>query len=242
MARGRLAELEIDGGIDYTRGRDWFDPTEVDTRVTVIGAGGIGSSTVLFLSKLGISEITLYDDDLVEAHNLPNQLFPLGKLGFSKVDALAEVARTFGVSKLITKQQRWSAEDREEKLRGLVISGVDSMEARKEIWKGIKGNFLVPRYWDARLGGEKVVIYSVNPRSQRECELYEKTLYSDEEAQPDPCTRRAVIDVMGIVSSHLVRGIRRQFSGEAVEGFIYHHQGELKIYSGTLAMAVGEDG
>ena len=53
------------------------------TRVCIVGCGGIGSWTALFLAKLGIAGFELYDEDLVELHNLPNQLFRhkhLGKL------------------------------------------------------------------------------------------------------------------------------------------------------------------
>lgn len=232
----RIHELELAGVIDFTRQRDFFDPTSISTRLTVIGGGGIGSLFTLLAGKLGIGEITVYDDDLVEAHNLPNQLFPLDQLGYSKVDALAGAVRGFTIADVEARRERVTADTQ---LRGLIVSGVDSMEARKEIAEAVwKSRFNVPRYWDARIGGEKIVIYSVNPKDPAEWEAFQKTLYSDEEAQADPCTRRSVIDVMGHVGSHLLTGVREQLAGETPVGFLYFNAGEKRLYTGTLADAV----
>jgi hypothetical protein len=231
----RVQELERDGVIDFTRQRDWFDPTSITTRLNVIGSGGIGSLFTVLAGKLGIGEIVIFDNDLVEAHNLPNQFFPLDKVGHTKVDALKGVIEAMTIAEVTHRHERY---DGTEKLRGLVVSGVDSMEARKQIWQGIKGNFLVPRYWDARIGGEKILIYSVNPRSPVECELFEKTLYSDEDAVDDPCTRRSVIDVMGHVGSHLLTGVRQQLAGESPSGFIYHNVKDSNLFSGELAIGI----
>ena len=48
-----------------------------DRPITVIGAGGIGAATVVALAKTGFENITVYDFDTVEQHNLPNQLLPM---------------------------------------------------------------------------------------------------------------------------------------------------------------------
>lgn len=215
----RVHELELAGDIDFTRQRDWFDPSTVDTRLTVIGGGGIGSLFTVMAGKLGIAKITVYDDDSVEAHNLPNQFFPLDKLGWPKVAALGEAVSSFTIAEVDGKNERV---DEDTRLGGLVVSGVDSMEARKAIAKAVWTNrFHIPRYWDARIGGEKIVIYSVNPKDPDEWRLFEKTLYSDEAAQEDPCTRRSVIDVMGHVGSHLLTGVRKQLAKDHVPGMVY---------------------
>jgi adenylyltransferase/sulfurtransferase len=215
----RVLELERNGTIDFTRQRDWFDPTSIDAKLTVIGGGGIGSLFTVMAGKLGIGRITVFDDDSVEAHNLPNQFFPLDKLGYPKVHALSEAVSSFTISEVEEKNERVTDSTQ---LMGLVVSGVDSMAARTEIAKAVKANrFHIPRYWDARIGGEKIVIYSVNPKDPEEWRLFEKTLYSDEDAQEDPCTRRSVIDVMGHVGSHLLTGVRKQLAGDKVPGMIY---------------------
>lgn len=234
----RVQQLELDGVIDFTRQRDWYDPTSSSTTLTVVGNGGIGSLFSVMAGKLGINKIVLYDDDLVDKHNLPNQFFPLDGFGYNKVDALGDVIENFTISEVERHAQKVTAETT---LRGLVVSGVDSMEARQEIAKAVYANrFRIDRYWDARIGGEKVVIYSVNPKDPEEWEAYTKTLYSDEEAEPDPCTRRSVIDVMGHVGSHLLTGIREYLGGEVEPvGFLYTNIAEKTMYSGSLVSMVG---
>jgi molybdopterin/thiamine biosynthesis adenylyltransferase len=231
-----VQELEVAGVIDFTRQRDWFDPTSAQTKLTVIGGGGIGSLFTLMAGKLGISKIVIYDDDLVESHNLPNQLFPLDSFGHFKAEALADTLEKFTVAEPEAHNEKVTKDTR---LRGLVVSGVDSMAARKEIAEAVhKSRLDIPMYWDARIGGEKIVIYAVDPRDPEQWETYQKTLYDDSDAEQDPCTRRSVIDVMGHVGAHLLTGIREFLAGEKPAGFIYYHAGEKTMYSGELEHAV----
>ena len=62
----------------FLRQLDIADPTQFKDRpVTVVGAGGIGAATVVAFAKTGFENITVYDFDSVEDHNLPNQLPPI---------------------------------------------------------------------------------------------------------------------------------------------------------------------
>ncbi len=68
--------------------------------ISIIGAGGIGSNTVILLvnalrngvlaEQLGGIEFHLYDADKVEDANLIHQRFTSNQIGMAKVDALAE--------------------------------------------------------------------------------------------------------------------------------------------------------
>ena len=58
----------------YWRQTDIVDADRLaELPVTVIGAGATGSFITLALAKMGVRHITVYDDDTVEEHNLPNQ-------------------------------------------------------------------------------------------------------------------------------------------------------------------------
>src|SRR3954469_26048634 len=73
---------------------DIADPDRLSgVPVTIIGAGGIGSFTGQFLAKMGVTDLTVYDFDSVEDHNLPNQLYPVEALGTPKSKALGEEIR-----------------------------------------------------------------------------------------------------------------------------------------------------
>jgi tRNA A37 threonylcarbamoyladenosine dehydratase len=75
--------------MDFHRQLDVVDvPRLSQIAITVIGAGAVGSCTVLALAKSGAERIVVYDDDVIEAPNLPNQWYRLADVGRPKVIAL----------------------------------------------------------------------------------------------------------------------------------------------------------
>jgi molybdopterin/thiamine biosynthesis adenylyltransferase len=68
-----------------------FDPQKhKDLCVTIIGAGATGSRLWLSLVELGVTNIDVYDFDVVESHNLANQIYFTSHIGQPKVDALRD--------------------------------------------------------------------------------------------------------------------------------------------------------
>jgi hypothetical protein len=181
----------------------------------------------------------LIDGDTVEKHNLPNQMFYLAQKGLAKVDAVSELCTDIGITEVeehfgFLRESGIEGQDSDPgyKPRGIVVSGLDSMEAREEVWKTIKYNVNVPFYIDARLGGESVVLYCVDPRKPDECRRYEETLHSSEESVEAPCTMRSIIDVGFIVSSLIVRAVRRHIAGEPPEHTVFWNHKSLKASVG----------
>src|SRR5918993_3538656 len=61
--------------------------------VAVVGAGGLGSPTVLALAAAGVGTLTVIDDDEVEASNLQRQVMHrVSDVGRLKVDSAVRVA------------------------------------------------------------------------------------------------------------------------------------------------------
>lgn len=235
---------ERTGAIDYTRQRDWYDPTKSNDRVTLVGCGGIGSPTALSLAKLGVPTLRLIDPDVVDAHNLPNQMFPLDAIGQPKVEVLAHVIAQFSPVHVRTDQCRVDANGmtpagevnlRPLRLNGVVVGALDSMAARSTLWQHVKGNPNVSLYVDGRLGGESVVVYCADPNDRESIARYEDTLHSDAEAVSNVCTRQSIIDVSLVVASLITRMVRRHLVGETLEHTLFWNQARLNATVGVAA-------
>ncbi|MGE5505815.1 MAG: HesA/MoeB/ThiF family protein [Actinomycetota bacterium] len=62
----------------------------LESRVLVVGAGGLGSPVILYLAAAGVGTIGVVDDDTVEMSNLQRQvLHATGRIGMAKVDSAA---------------------------------------------------------------------------------------------------------------------------------------------------------
>jgi len=171
--------------------------------VGLIGCGSIGSSAALYLGKMGVGQLSLYDPDSIEEHNWSNQLFFRNQIGQPKVDALRQNLAQFSESKVITICDAYDGRTSDP----LLISGVDSMKSRKEIWKVVRDKPNIGLYIDARMGLEVLTIYALNPCIKADRVAYTATLTSDEAAHSDPCTARSIAYTpavsAGIIASYV---------------------------------------
>jgi molybdopterin/thiamine biosynthesis adenylyltransferase/rhodanese-related sulfurtransferase len=63
----------------------------LDAKVLLLGAGGLGSPTALYLAAAGVGTIGIVDDDVVDLSNLQRQVIHnTSRVGESKVDSAAE--------------------------------------------------------------------------------------------------------------------------------------------------------
>ncbi|MEK6569249.1 MAG: ThiF family adenylyltransferase, partial [candidate division NC10 bacterium] len=107
--------------MDLSRQIDLVEPEALEIPVTMIGCGGIGSFSALALAKMGCVHLTVYDDDRVEEHNIPNQLYRLSDVGQLKVICLAEIIKDFTGTGVDARPERVQGQ----RLQGIVVSGVD---------------------------------------------------------------------------------------------------------------------
>ncbi len=175
--------------------------------IHIVGAGGIGSFTALALAKMGLTHITVYDNDAVDEHNQPNQLFGPGDIGAQKVAALRTIVGDLTDTDLVDVPVQVTGLGDLINPNGIMIAAVDNMAARKVIYEaatkapGIR--FLV----DGRLGGETVKVFCCEPRG--DCKDYEATLHDAALGATLPCTRQVVIDVAFFMAALVTRAVRR---------------------------------
>ena len=215
--------MEINDNI-FHRQLDILSPEDVFEDVGLIGAGGIGSPTALVLLKMGLPSIKVWDFDTVELHNLPNQLYTKKDVGKKKVDALFInlLDFQFDGQDVEVFDKKWDGTMTE-----ILICTVDSMDMRIELWKQIKENPECNVYIDARMGGELMKIYTINPNDPSHIEFYEKTLYTSEEANELPCTARSIFYNCFVIAGLIGSLVKKHIKGEDVPKEIIF---DLKTY------------
>lgn len=191
---------------DFLRQLDILNPELLEgLEIVLIGAGGIGSPTALVLAKMGCRQLHIIDPDLVENHNLPNQLFYTTDKGRVKVEALKNVVGAFTDYEPIVYQERFKGQCRSAQI---VISGVDSMAARKEIWQ-IVSQSPHALYIDARMGAEAAKILAGDPLDGQFVAYYEASLCNDDEVEPLPCTAQTIIYTPWITAGFIAHLVAR---------------------------------
>lgn len=229
-----MSTIEEYGAVDYTRGRDFWNPDDQsDAQVTIVGCGGIGSFTAHALAKLGVPKLTLIDFDEVEPHNVPNQLYDMDQVGDPKAIALGSALARSTNAEVVPLIGRITEDgfdvDGEFTPRGVIISALDNMEARSFLWSAIRMKFVVPLFIDGRLGGQNVVVYTANPCDLDDINGYEATLHSDAEGIDLPCTGRNVIDVGYAMAALVSRHVRAHYTGLEVPKITYQNQENLGL-------------
>lgn len=187
-----------------TRQLDIIPLDTLGEKITVIGAGAIGSWVVLALAKMGFSDITVYDDDTISIENMNCQFYPVTNIGMNKAEALAAMVELFTGNKIVAKPERYEGG----MFKGIVIAAVDSMKVRKNIWDNHKESYFTKYIIDPRMGAEDALLYVMNPTDERDVASYEKTLYSDADAVQERCTAKSTIYTANMLSGLVAKAVK----------------------------------
>ena len=213
--------LDGDNGVRFS-GAPWATKAN-RLKIALVGAGGIGSWTGLFLSRINPINIDMYDPDSYDTSNMAGQFCTSFCIGRNKVRALKELlmgtSGYYTVNAYTTRiQSNYSDSYNPFNYRDIVIGGLDNMESRKAlfaIWKtsSPKGLFI-----DARLAAEEFQVYCIEPTDNYHIKEYEeKALFSDEEAEHVACSYKQTSHcaaMVGAVITNLVTNYCAKLSSE----------------------------
>jgi len=189
----------------FLRQLDIVPPEKMVFPITVIGAGAIGSATVVTLAKMGCSDITVWDADTLEDVNVPNQLCKPSMMDKPKVEALAELVYELTEVEIKQINRRYAGQN----LEGVVIVTVDNMTTRRNVWKRTKLNRKISLLIDARMGAEFARVYTIRPLNIEEADFYERNLYNSDEAEHLPCSARSIIYCPTVVAGFIALVIKQ---------------------------------
>lgn len=106
----------------------------LDSRVFIVGAGGLGSPAALYLAAAGVGRITLIDNDRVERSNLQRQILHSDHLvGHPKTESAAQRLNALNPDiEIITIDERLGDENVDELVSGqdVIIDGSDNFPTR----------------------------------------------------------------------------------------------------------------
>lgn len=190
-----------------------FDPKN-KRPVILIGAGSVGSNIADMLARVGIDDITIYDGDDIESHNIPCSRFSQHDLTRYKVNAIAR-RLNFELGVIVKEHtERYTGQGH---LRGCVIASVDTMAARKLIWDNVRMNPLVDIFLDTRVAEKFFTIFCVRPTNRDDIEHYQKYLYDDANTHKQACGRHGIITVASIVAAETVERLCAHLSCDTVK-------------------------
>lgn len=194
--------------LDFTRQSTLVPSAIKDLTVSIVGVGSIGSHVAETLAKTGISTLVLYDHDTVEAHNLPNQGYYLPDIGKTKVQALKERLEA-GTGVTIDGRAQLFEEGAFN--TRIVVTGLDSMKARKAVWKAFMADPVAEVLIDGRMGSRFGKVLYVYKQEKETIGAYLETLHGDEDSMVEPCTARSTIfcayGIAGLMCAALVNWV-----------------------------------
>jgi molybdopterin/thiamine biosynthesis adenylyltransferase len=106
----------------------------LDAKVLLLGAGGLGSPTALYLAAAGVGKLGLVDDDVVDVSNLQRQVIhTTDRVGVPKVDSAEESIKALNPDVEVEKfNLRLDASNIMEVIDGydVIVDGVDNFPTR----------------------------------------------------------------------------------------------------------------
>lgn len=118
--------------MDLSKSYDFFQPEKDSSRIHIVGCGSVGSTLAENLARCGVTRMTLWDFDTVEAHNIVNQMFRQQDVGKPKVEALKDILMDINPEikdDVELKPKGWEGR----LMSGYIFLCVDNIELRRTI-------------------------------------------------------------------------------------------------------------
>ncbi len=195
--------------VSFLRHGAFFGPEDSEDKwLNIIGAGATGSWVAYLAAKMGWQNFRIWDLDVVESHNLPNQVYDINQIGKFKVEALEEKLKQFNPEVTVEiHKEFYTSEKHRDLLEDYVFIAVDSLSARKDIVTGLKHHILVDAILETRMGFQHAEINYLVPSEISTIDKYLNLLKTDEEVVESACNARIITSLTCIIASSVVHNI-----------------------------------
>ena len=136
--------------MNLNKSYEFFQPENCVERLHIIGCGAVGSTVAELLVRFGLTNISLYDFDTVEAHNIANQMYRHGDIGQLKVDALKNILTEINPD-AESGIKVFSNGYENQRLSGYVFLCLDNIDTRREITQKCVSNQYIKAIFDFRI-------------------------------------------------------------------------------------------
>lgn len=168
--------------MDLTKSIEYFDPVNVRGKCHIIGCGSVGSTIAENLARLGVTKFVLYDFDIVEPHNLANQMFVQSDVKKPKVEAVKKIICDINPEAENTIEV-FGQGYTDQKLNGYVFLAVDNIDLRREICEKNRMNKAIKAVFDFRTRLEDAQHYAADWGDMRQVDnLIKSMAFSHDEA------------------------------------------------------------
>lgn len=172
-----------------------------NTGIHLLGLGGIGSNALYYLYKTIPASYYIQDMDTVEALNVGTQFYGVDDLDSKKTIAmynrLSQFTGNIYDRNIQTVNTKFEEND---STLDYVISALDNMKTRKDIYESWKERSSRKILIDGRLRAEYYEVFTVVPGREEE---YEKTLFDDSEVDATPCTFKQTAYFGGLIGARI---------------------------------------
>ena len=171
-----------------------------EARVAVVGVGGLGTVSSLYLTLAGIGYVRVIDQDTLEPHNLHRQiLYTPNKLSYPKAEAAAQQLQEHNPTVTVeAASENLNASNAEKLLKDvdIVVDGLDNMQTRHIVNRACV-KLKVPYVFGAAIGLEGNASVFYPPKTG----CLECLMPSNAAADSQTCDTRGIIGATaGVVS------------------------------------------
>lgn len=168
---------------------------------------------------MGLKKFNLYDFDTIESHNLSSQAYNASQVGLYKAESLETLMHALTPEieiKFILEP--FSGSELPNDRKNILISAVDSMEARREICKNLPADTYVI---DGRMGGGQIEVWS------QKASEWAATLEKD--GDTDPCGARYISYTSYIIAGLIANNVKRHLMHQKIASRILMHADTMEL-------------